>query len=59
MTAGVPTGPNSRGSSLRIRCVSPRLSRGFTQEPDYVNENDAHTLEILQVELYLKVLPIK
>lgn len=37
MTAGVPTGPDS---SLQVRCVSPRPSRGFTQEPDYVNEND-------------------
>lgn len=40
MTAGVPTGPDSSGSSLQVRCVSPRLSRGFTQESDYVNEND-------------------
>lgn len=43
MTAGVPTGPYSGGSSsssLQVRCVSPRLSCGFTQEPDDVNEND-------------------
>lgn len=57
MTAGVPTGPDS---SLQVRCVSPRLSCGFTREPDYVNENDQSVvLEIVQVVLYLKVLPIK
>lgn len=61
MTAGVPTGPDSSSSSsLQVRCVSPRLSCGFTREPDYVNENDQSVvLEIVQVVLYLKVLPIK